>query len=431
MGRPKKNPTASSGYVSKKIQSLPGSTDILTSADALWDILLKRLSRTARAYGFNRVESPLLEESRLFESAGAFSPGQAVAVSDQAYGRPVVLRPALLPSVLRAYVQQKIYETSPVSKWWYSGFTVAQKEKSQAASDFNFGFEVFGTFTHLTEAQLISGVWELFQSLGLKDLALEINSIGEEACQRVYEEALAGYLSGKKYELCDACSEHLKGRVLNVLRCENLDCQALTAEAPTILDYLDPKSHKHFTNILEALDEMGIPYQLNHLYSGPEGHSRTNFVIKQKTKTGSLVLGEGGYHDGVIQNICGKNFCSFGFYGSLQKVYDLLTASRVTVSREQSSEVFLVPLGELASKKALRLFRDLISSKISVYDHFGDAGVKNQLKAAQTFKAPIALIMGQKEAMDEMVILRDVKSGMQEVISYDKIVEEVKKRLGK
>ena len=431
MGRPKKNPAATSGYVTKKIQSLPGTHDILTSADALWDILLKRLARVARAYGFNRVEVPLLEEARLFEAARVLGESRPVAVGDEVYGRPVVLRPALLPPVLRAYVQQKVYEVAPISKWWYSGFTVAQQEKNSPQADFNFGFEVFGTFSHLAEAQLVSGVWEMFNSLGLKDLVLEINSIGEEACQRVYEEALAGYLSGKKYQLCDNCSEHLKGRVLNVFRCNNLDCQAVLAEAPTILDYLDPKSHKHFTNILEALDEMGIPYQLNHLYSGPDGHSRTNFVIKQKTKNGQLVLGEGGYHDGLIQNICGKNFCAFGFYGSLQKIYELLTASRVTVSREQASEVFLVPLGELASKKALRLFRDLISNKISVYDHFGDAGVKNQLKAAQTFKAPIALIMGQKEAMDEMVILRDVKSGMQEVISYDKIVEEVKKRLGK
>lgn len=431
MGRPKKNPAAASGYVTKKIQSLPGTHDILTSADALWDILLKRLARVARAYGFNRVEVPLLEEARLFEAARVLGEGQPVPVGDEVYGRPAVLRPALLPPVLRAYVQQKVYEVAPISKWWYSGFTVAQPEKNSPQADFNFGFEVFGTFSHLAEAQLVSGVWEMFNSLGLKDLVLEINSIGEEACQRVYEEALAGYLSGKKYQLCDSCSEHLKGRVLNVFRCNNLDCQAVLAEAPTILDYLDPKSHKHFTNILEALDEMGIPYQLNHLYSGPNGHSRTNFVIKQKTKAGQLVLGEGGYHDGLIQNICGKNFCAFGFYGSLQKIYELLAASRVTVSREQASEVFLVPLGELASKKALRLFRDLISNKISVYDHFGDAGVKNQLKAAQTFKAPIALIMGQKEAMDEMVILRDVKSGMQEVISYDKIVEEVKKRLGK
>src|SRR5205085_11841040 len=104
---------------------------------------------------------------------------------------------------------------------------------------------------------------------------------------------------------------------------------------------------------------------------------------------------------------------------------------KTVVEKELKNDVFLVPLGELASKKSLRLFRDLTNQRVSVYDHFGMAGVKNQLKLAEAYKAPIALIIGQKEAMEEMVILRDVKSGMQEIISYDKIVEEVKKRLGR
>jgi histidyl-tRNA synthetase len=103
--------------------------------------------------------------------------------------------------------------------------------------------------------------------------------------------------------------------------------------------------------------------------------------------------------------------------------------SEVEAKVENNSEVFLVPLGELASKRSLRLFRDLIAENIRVHDHFGTIGVKNQLKLAEECKAPLALIMGQKEAMDEMVILRDVKSGMQEVFSYDKIIVEVKKRL--
>jgi histidyl-tRNA synthetase len=129
--------------------------------------------------------------------------------------------------------------------------------------------------------------------------------------------------------------------------------------------------------------------------------------------------------------LCGKNYCCFGFTGSLLEVKKAMEEAKLEVVHEQKSEVFLVPLGELASKKSLRLFRDLVLEKVLVYDNFGDSGVKNQLKAAESFKAPIALIMGQKEAVDEMVILRDVKSGMQEIISYDKIVEEVKKRLGR
>ena len=431
MGRPRKNLNAPVAYVSKKIHGLEGTSDILTAADALWEIILKRFAKISRAFGFCRVETPLVEDQRLYENFYQSDRRQTEALwSLQTSGKTAVLRPALLPSVLRAYFQHKIFDVAPVSKWWYAGF-VAQKEEENIVSDYEFGYEVFGTFTHLTEAQLISAVWEFLSSLGLKELVLEINNIGEEECQRVYQDTLSGFLSSKKYELCDYCNEHLKTRPLNVLRCQNFDCQAAVAEAPTILDFLDPINHKHFTNILEALDELGIPYQLNPLLAGAEGCNKTNFVIKYKTKNGQMVLGEGAYHDGLMQSLCGKNHCCFGFSGSLQKIYQLLVEAKTEVSKETVSEVFLVPLGELASKKALRLFRDLISQKITVYDHFGNIGVKNQLKAAQTFKAPIALIMGQKEAIDDMVILRDVKSGMQEIISYDKIVEEVKKRLGK
>ena len=431
MGRPKKNQGTPSGYVSKKIQSLSGAVDVITSANPLWDIALKKLSRVSRSYGFSRVETPLMEEYRLFETVLGQKSTSVERIVEILGDKHIAVRSSFLPSVLRAYAQHKIFETEPMSKWWYSGFVAEKGEKDHLATKFEFGFEVFGTFTHLTEAQTISAVWEMLQSLGIKDIVLEINNIGEEACQRVYEETLAGFLSGKKYELCDACNEHLKTRPLNVFRCANLDCQSIVSESPAVLDFLDPKSHKHFTNILEALDELGIPYQLNPLYSGPDGHSKTNFVIKYKNKNSTEVIGEGGYHDSLMQGVGGKNYCCFGFNGSLSKIYEILESSKTMVVKEQLSEVFLVPLGELASKKALKLFRDLIGSKILVYDHFGDAGVKNQLKAAQTFKAPIALIMGQKEAMDEMVILRDVKSGMQEVISYDKIVEEVKKRLGR
>lgn len=431
MGRPKKNSAASSAYVPKKVQSLDALEDIVPQEDGLWSALLKRNQRLSRTYGFERLELPLLEDMRLYELFYKSSPKnlkQLIAVD--VLGKPAAVRPDFLPSVLRAYYQHKFYEKSPLSKWAFSGFTVKQGQAG-LVNDYQFGFEVFGAFNHLTEAQVVGGVWEFLQGLGLKDAVLEINHIGQEACQDSYSQTLCEFLSSKKYQLCDNCNEHLQGRVLNVLRCDNLDCQALLTDAPAVLDFLDEESRKHFTNILEALDEIGIPYQLNPLYAGAEGHSRTNLVIKYKTKQQTFIIGEGGYHESLMQNLCGKNHCCFGFVGSLSKIKELLELNKVTVAKDSRNDVFLVPLGELAAKKSLRLFKDLSREKISVYDHFGNAGVKNQLKAAETFQAPIALIMGQKEAMDEMVILRDVKSGMQEIISYDKIVSEVKKRLGR
>ncbi len=431
MGRPKKNPGTVSGYMPKKVLSLAGLPDIICQSDDLWAVALKRLSRLSRTYGFEHVETPLLEDFRLYEAFYKTSEKSLLEVVSLNLPEKAAVRANLLPSVLRAYYQSKIYDKVPLSKWQFAGNVVKQTKSEGLVNDYQFGFEVFGVFNHLTEAQVIGGVWEFLQGLGLKDAVLEINHIGQNACQVAYEQTLRDFLLGKKYQLCDDCNEHLAGRVLNVLRCQNLDCQTSVAEAPAVLDFLEEDSKQHFTNILEALDEMSVPYQLNPLYAGPAGHGKTNIVIRCKYKNENMVIGEGGYHEGLMQNLCGKNYCSFGFVGSLSKVRQLLEAANITVSKEQKNDVFLVPLGELAAKKSLRLFKDLSAEKVSVYDHFGNVGVKNQLKAAESFHAPIALIMGQKEAMEEMVILRDVKSGMQEVISYDKIVSEVKKRLGR
>jgi histidyl-tRNA synthetase len=433
MGRPRKNQSVATGYSPKKIQSLDSLEDIVGETDVLWGAILRRFTRLSRIYGFEKVETPLLEDYRLYENFYKTSPKfleNFLKVEIRKQERAVV-RGDFLPGLLRAYYQRKIYEKSPLSKWAASGPTVRLDENENLISDYQFNFEVFGQFNHLTEAQVIGSVWDFLQSLGLKDSVLEINSLGKEECQQAYSQTLQDYLMSKKYQLCDNCNEHLQGRVLNVFRCCNLDCQALLSEAPAVLDFLDEESKKHFTNILEALDELGVPYQLNPLYAGPDGSGKTNLVIKSKLKGETVVLGEGGYHEGLMQNLCGKSLCCFGFSGSLSKIHELLEANKTVVNREQNSDVFLVPLGELASKRALRLFRDLTAEKISVYDHFGNVGVKNQLKQAETFHAPVALIMGQKEAMEEMVILRDVKSGMQEIISYDKIVQEVKKRLGR
>ncbi len=396
MGRPKKNQSTAAGYSPKKVQSLDFLEDIVGETDILWDAILRRFTKLSRIYGFEKVETPLLEDLRLYENFYKTNPkllknflSVQIRKQDQA-----VIRGDFLPGLLRAYYQRKVYEKSPLSKWAASGFTVKRDENENLVSDYQFNFEVFGQFNHLTEAQVIGSVWEFLLGLGLKDSVLEINSLGKEDCQLAYSQTLQDYLVAKKYQLCDNCNEHLQGRVLNVFRCGNLDCQALFSEAPTVLDFLDEESRKHFTNILEALDELGVPYQLNPLYVGPDGSGKTNLVIKSKLKGETIILGEGGYHDSLMQNLCGKNYCCFGFVGSLSKIHELLENSRTVVSQKQSNDVFLVPLGELAAKKALRLFRDLTAEKISVYDHFGNVGSQEPVKAGGKFSCSHSLNYG-------------------------------------
>ena len=440
MSRPKKEAVATAvaipvnAPVIKKSLQIPGLFDILTDTQNFYDVILKKFQQQSHVYGFKRLETPPIEDSQLYRMFyGQSDPRLMNLVEFESQGKKLSMRPELLPSVLRAYAQHKMYEQELASKWMYFGSTMSLGPKNQFVSDYHLGVEVFGTFSHLTEAQTISCMWHLLKGLGLEDLTLEVNHIGESHCQRNYEEALSSYFSGKKYDLCDNCIEHLHTRTMNVLRCSNLDCQTVASDAPTILDFLEEPSRKHFTNILEALDEVEIPYQLNPLYVGADGMGKTNCKISYQSKETSdkVVITEGGYHDNLMQRLSGKNWCAFGMQSTISKIAKAMELSMLSMGHEQENEVYLVPLGELASKKSLRLFRDLTEAKVSVFDQFGDTGVKNQLRLAVESKTPIALIMGQKEALDEMVILRDVKSGMQEMFSYDKIINEVKKRLGK
>ncbi len=432
MGRPKKI-IQNIPSVTKKYTNVPGVADVLSVPTGHWHATLNKLDKVANTYGFARTETPMLEERNLFENYyGKEHDELNKLITTELAGKNWAIRSSVLPGLLRAYVQQKVFDQEPFSKWFSYGNIVKNEGKLALHSDYQYVFEVLGTFNHLTESQVIGAVWTFFQGLGLKRLSLEINSLGQSECQAVYADALKDFVKGKKFDLCDGCNEHVdNGKVFGVLRCTNIDCQTVLAEAPTSLNFLDEASHKHFTNILEALDELGIPYQLNPLLAGPEGFTRTCVVIKEKIGDKTYVLGEAGYHEKLMQNVCGKPYCSFGFTGLFSTLEALIKAEQLELMREISSEVFLVPLGELASKKSLRLFQELVREKITVFDNFGSLGVKNQLKLAETYKSPIALIMGQKEAVDEMVILRDVKSGMQEMFSYDKIVNEVKKRLGK
>ncbi len=414
-----------------KAGTVMGLRDIVAQTNPYWSMIMQQLRGIAQLYGFQPVETAILEDEKVYTD---FYKNQPQALERIMYaqtgGKALGVRSAVLPSVLRHYVQNKIIDEQPLSKWLYIGNVAEIDERQTVHFSYQFGLEILGTFNHLTEAQVISAIWDLTQRLGLsEDVVLEINTVGDLAVQTAYANVLKDYLKGKEFELCEECNNHLRGRVLNVLRCNNVACQLLTAEAPAIVDFLDTGARKQFTDILEALDELGLPYQLNQLYVGPEGSSGTNLVIKYKKGNETIIIGEAAHHELLLKNITGKPMPAFGFSGSLSGLSRALELSEIEAKHEIHSEVFLVPLGELASKRSLRLFRDLIAVDVKVHDHFGTIGVKNQLKLAEESKAPIALIMGQKEAMDEMVILRDVKSGMQEVFSYDKIIAEVKKRL--
>ncbi|MDB4939651.1 MAG: hypothetical protein JWO40_76 [Candidatus Doudnabacteria bacterium] len=414
----------------KKPQLVPGMFDILPTSDMSWDFMIDKLLKLARGFGFTRVELPILENAVLYEGLDVDS--NTIVTFMDPEGNRVAIRPETLPSLMRAYSEHKISETQKLSKWYHCAPVIVYDEKQKKfVNSWEYGFELLGEFSPLIEVQLISLVWKFLKSLGLENLILEINSVGKSDSRKDYEETLRSFLQSKKYELCNECVASIEEYPMQVFRCKNLECRTVAAEAPQVVDFLSEEDHKHFTHILEGLDELAVGYSLNPMLVGKQGTSRTVFSMRYKDEFNEYFIGEGAFHEEMLKDLTGKQNACFGFTGYMEVLQKAVQNLKLEAIGDIKSEVYLAPLGDLASKKALRLFSELWDAKITVHDHFGDGGVKNQLKLAEGQKALIALIIGQKEAMDDMVILRDVKSGMQEVFRYDQIIDEVKKRIGR
>lgn len=421
---------------SKKLQSLSDLPDILPDTNYSWDLISRRMQNLARSFGFLRVETPLLESANAYQVEP--TPGVSATSSVQFQDmneESVALRSSMLPGVLRAYADQTWPEEHVLSKWHYSSPVITSdsiQKKYQVS--WQYGFEVLGSFNSLIQAQLITLAFKVFQSVGIANPLLEINTIGNAESRKDYEGVLRSFLKGRTYDLCDDCSDAIDADPMQVFRCAQESCKNIATEAPHIIDYLHETNRKELTDVLEGLDEIGLPYAMNPLFAGTPGSNGLvfRFSVLDEEKQQEHILGYGSGHTEVMENATGKVTPSFGFQGTLEQIRTALQSMNMEIQHQDvKSDVYLVPLGDRASKKALRLFTELWDADITVHDHFGTLGVKNQLKAAEVAKARIALIIGQKEAMDEMVILRDVTSGMQEVFQYERIIDEVKKRLGK
>lgn len=425
MGRPKKITPP----VEKPPARLPGAFDVLPEQHLSWEFFTEKLNNLAHTFGYAKIETPLVEDARLFKLW--VGDGQDSLLSFQtAKGQSLAAKPMNLFSLARAYLEYHFFERERVSKWFFLSPVVCLKD-DQLKQGFEFGFQIFGETAPIADAQLINLLYKIFHDSGLANLTLEVNNVGCLECLPTFQEVLKNFFKDKKYDLCENCIEDLETSPLKILACTNLSCTTAAAEAPVIIDYLCENCRKHFIGVLEALDELSIVYNLNPKIIGNSWSRKTIFEIRFKNETGDFNLGRGEHADDIIQSMGGLPTGALGFSGRIEEVLTALEAAQVKFASKNKADVFLVPLGDLAAKKTLRLFTELWSHDIIASEFVGPGSIKTQLKLAEANKVSIALIIGQKEARDGTVILRDVRSGMQELFTTERIIEEVKKRLGK
>jgi len=348
----------------------------------------------------------------------------------------LALRPELTAGAVRAYIENGFFSQPQPVKFFHWG-PVFRHESPQAGRYRQFhqaDFDVIGEGDAVVDVQVIQLIYAILCEIGLKNLTIRINSIGDKSCWNRYRDEIKMYYRSKVNRLCRNCKKRFKENPLRLLDCKEVECVALKDSAPNSIDYLDKACHDHFKLILEFLDELGLPYILDsYLVRGLDYYTRTVFEIVPEEATGSqIAIASGGRYDYLVGNLGGKPTPAMGGSIGIERVVNEMRRQEVKVaSLKPKARVFLAQLGDLAKKKSLKLFTEFRKNNIHVSESFGRDSIKAQLRIADRLGTDLALIMGQKEALDNTLILREMQSGVQETIPLEKIIDEVKKRLKK
>lgn len=420
-------------------QVLRGMKDILPIDQKYWMHVRNAAETIGSTFGFERIDTPILEETALFVRGVGKQTDivekEMFAFIDQG-GENMALRPELTAPLARAYVNHGMWNQPQPIKWFTWG-QVFRHERPQAGRYRQFsqaGLDVFGDRHPVIDANLIFAAHSLFKDLGLEALVL-VNSIGDAASRETYKNELVTYYRSKRSQTCENCKKRLLKNPMRVLDCKEEGCQALKAEAPQIVDFLNEESKNHFIRVLEYLDELEVPYQLQpHLVRGLDYYSHTVFEVvgteeAEKTGGSQSTLAAGGRYDGLIETLGGPSTAACGFSWGIERIILRLKEKQVMVPDLPTADVFVAQLGEPARRKTLALFNALRKDGVRVAESFSRDALKQQLEIANRIGVRYTVILGQKEVLDGTALIRDMDSGIQEIVDFKKCAIELKRKL--
>lgn len=417
-----------------KFQSLAGMHDILPEDQKYYNKIYETASLIADFYNFGKIDTPIVESAELFTRGVGDNTDivEKEMYSFKTRGKDfVALRPENTAGIVRAYIENGMSNRPQPLKLWYFGpfFRHERPQMGRYRQFWQLGFEVIGEKDPIVDAQIIQVFYNILKELKIKDISVEINSIGD-SCRNSYRKTLSRFFKNKEALLCLDCKKRLKNNVLRLLDCKTEKCKEFKVEAPQVLDYLCNDCKLHFKEVLEFLDELEIPYSLNpSLVRGLDYYTKTVFEIIEKGN--SSALAGGGRYDSLIKILGGRETPACGAAAGVERIVDIMRNRDDLKLNGKTPLVFVAQLGGPAKRKGLWLLEELRKAKIKTGESFGRDSLRAQLSRADKMKVKYTIVIGQKEAIEGKVVLRNMKTGRQETININKAIEELKKRLKK
>ena len=406
--------------ISKRIR---GMQDLLPEKSKNWETLEKIMKEEAEVYGFKLVRTPVLEQTELFERSVG---DESDIVEKEMYtfndkgNRSVTLRPEGTAGVLRAVLENGLNNGPMPLKLMYisSCYRYEKPQSGRYREFFQFGLEVFGAPIPVADAELICLAKSILDRLRIKNLSLEINSIGCKECRKKYSEAMINYFKENKENLCETCQKRLEKNPMRILDCKEKKCREISKDAPVILDYLCEDCKNHFDMVKRYLDVMDVKYTVNpKIVRGLDYYSKTVFEFICELDGEKITICGGGRYDGLSKIMGGPDLAAIGLGMGIERILAVMEKQNIEFQKPETTQVFIANADEKSKEKALELCEIMRKSSIIAECNICERNLKSQMKYANKINVQFVLIIGEEETKTKLANLKDMASGKEIKIS--------------
>jgi len=409
------------------IRAVRGFKDILPDEIELWHRVESLARSVFNAFGLKEIRVPFLEKTEIFtRSIGEHTDiveKEMYTFTDRS-GDSLTLRPEATAGLVRAVNEHKLFAQSPVLKLFTIGamFRHERPQKGRLRQFYQINAEVIGTKAPFSDTEVIWMAWDILEQLGIKDLRLEINSLGCQECRPRYRDDLKKYLDGVFQDLCPDCQRRSKINPLRVFDCKHEACRKIMAKAPLNKEYLCPECADHLDKVLFFLKTLDIPFVINpYLVRGLDYYVMTSFEIVSPDLGAQSTVAAGGRYDGLLKALDGPDLPGVGMAIGVDRLLLLLGKDK----KGPSIDMFVAALGPEARREVMPWIRHWRRQGLAVQMSYEDRGLKAQMKQADRVGARYVLIVGENELDKKQVVVRDMMTRDQHEVPVDDVISAV------
>lgn len=409
-------------------KAIKGTKDVLPSEVYKNQYIEATCLTVAENFGYKEMRTPVFEHTELFQRGVGDTTDvvqKEMYTFDDKGGRSITLRPEGTAGAARSFLENGLSNEALPQKICYltSCYRYEKPQAGRLREFHQFGIECFGATSPLADAEMIALAKQIFDELGVKDLHLELNSIGCPTCRAEYHKALKEYFASRVDELCDTCRDRLDRNPMRILDCKSPVCSEIAKDAPVVLDYLCDECKEHFEKTKSYLDAMNIKYIVNpQIVRGLDYYTKTVFEFVADSIGAQGTVCGGGRYDGLIEELGGQRTPSLGFAMGLERLQLVMEAQGCEFPEPSRPDLFIVAMGDKATLKAVEIAKDMRDEGYSVVYDLNGRSLRAQMKYADKINAKYNVVIGDNEVDTKSAVLKDMATGEQSNISLETFV---------